>query len=62
MKMYIFEAHYINMPTGKELIKSIEFNEQFLDTERECYLYAMGRAFDLRDVGDMFASLEFIGC
>ena len=60
--MYIFEAHYINIPKDEEVVRKIEFHEQFLDTERECYLYAMGRAFDMAQVGDMFASLEFVAC
>ena len=40
--MYVFEAHYIDMDTEIELIRNIEFDGQFFDTEKDCYLYAMG--------------------
>ena len=60
--MYLFVAHYINMDNDTEVSKSIEFDGQFFDSEREIYLYAMGRAFDLRKVNECFCSLEFIAC
>ena len=60
--MYLFEAHYINMVTEKENIKSIEFNGQSFDSEKECYLYAMGEAYELIEENEMLSSLEFIAC
>ena len=60
--MYLFEAHYVKLDNNKEIIRKIEFNGQFLDNERECYLCAMGMAYDKIQHGEMFASLEFIGC
>jgi hypothetical protein len=61
--MYLFEASYINLETGKETIKPIGFNGDVLfNSERECYLYAMGRAYDLMDEKEMFTTLEFVSC
>lgn len=60
--MYYFIAHYINMDNDTDITKKIEFDGQFFNSEREIYLYAMGRAFDLRQENEMFASLEFIAC
>ena len=39
--MYIFLAHYTNMITYDEVARGIEFDGQFFDSEKECYLYAM---------------------
>lgn len=58
--MYLFEAHYIKLDSGIEIIRKIEFNGQSLDGERDCYLYAMGQAYDEIQHDEMFASLEFI--
>lgn len=60
--MYLFEAHYINMDTGKEETRKIEFDGQFLEGEKECYLYAMGKAYDLKKDMECLSSLEFIAC
>ena len=60
--MYYFEAHYINMDNDAEIIKKINFDGQFLGTDKECYLYAMSRAYDMTEENEMFASLEFIAC
>lgn len=60
--MYIFRAHYINMDNNTEVTKKIEFDEQFFDSEREIYLYTMGKAYDMTEKTEMFSSLEFICC
>lgn len=60
--MYLFEAHYINMETEKEITRPIEFDGQFLDSEKECYIYAMRKAYDLMEESELLYSLEFIAC
>lgn len=60
--MYIFEAHYTNMDDYKEITKKIEFDGQFLESEKECYLYAMGKAYDMKRENECFSFLEFIAC
>lgn len=60
--MYLFEAHYINMDNDKEITRKIEFNGQFFDTEKERFLYAMDKAYDMMEINEMFDNLEFIAC
>lgn len=60
--MYIFVAHYINEDTEEEITRPIEFDGQFSGSERDCYLYAMGKAYDMMGKNEMFESLEFIAC
>ena len=50
------------MDTDTETTKKIEFDGQFFDTEKEIYLYAMSRAYDMTNENELFSSLEFIAC
>ena len=60
--MYIFEVHYINMDNEEELPRKIEFSEQFFESEEECYMYAMGRAYSMKQANELLVSVEFIAC
>ena len=60
--MYIFEAHFINMDNDEEIVRKIEFDGQFLANEKECYLYAMGKAYDMTKENELLSSVEFIAC
>lgn len=60
--MYTFLAHYINMDNGKEITRKIGFEEQSLENEKECYLYAMSIAYEMKHKNECFSSLEFISC
>ena len=60
--MYIFKAHYINMETEECTIRTIRVDGQFFDSEKDCYLYAMGIAYDIMENYECFESLEFICC
>lgn len=60
--MYIFEAHYINMDNDVEITRTIEFSEQFFKNENECYVYAMKRAYNMKEENELLASVEFIAC
>lgn len=61
--MYIFEAHYTNMKTNEVITRTIEFEgDNFLDSEKECFLYAMEKAYDMIGENESFSSLEFIAC
>ena len=60
--MYIFLAHYTNMITYDEVARGIEFDGQFFDSEKECYLYAMDKAYDMIEKDECLGLLEFIGC
>lgn len=61
--MYIFEAHYINSSNGEEFVREIEFNgDNFFSTEKECYLYAMGKAYDMKKDNEWLLTVVFIAC
>lgn len=60
--MYLFVAHYINMDAEEEIARTMEFDGQFFADEKECYLYAMGKAYDLKQKNEALSSLEFIAC
>jgi hypothetical protein len=60
--MYLFIAHYINMDTDKKVSKKIEIDSQFFNSEKEIYMYAMARAYDLKFEEECFDKLEFIAC
>lgn len=60
--MYIFEAHYTNMDNGEEITRKIEFSEQLFENEQECYMYAMGRAYRMKQENECLGSVEFIAC
>lgn len=59
--MWIFRAYYTNMVTGEERAISIEFEDLF-DSEKEAYLYAMGRAIDKKNKQECLGLVEFIAC
>ena len=58
--MYIFEAHYANMNTSEKRIQSIKLNEY--QTEKECYIHAITKAYDNKKANECLESLEFIAC
>lgn len=60
--MYYFMAHYINMDTSEEIERKIVFDGQFLDNEKQCYLHAMGIAYDMMGKNEIFDNLEFVAC
>ena len=60
--MYYFSAVYTNLNTNEEIRRGIEFEGQFFANERECYIYAMGRAFDLKEDDEHLDFVEFIAC
>ena len=60
--MYYFEAHYINMDTDEEITKKIVFDGQFFCNDKECYMYAMSKAYDMAEKYETLESLELIAC
>ena len=47
--MYIFEAHCTNMDNNEEITRKIEFDGQFMENDKECYMYAMNKAYELKE-------------
>ena len=60
--MYFFEARFIDMDNEEEIVRHIVFDEQFLSCEKEYYLYAMGKAYDITKKNEMLVSVKFVGC
>lgn len=61
--MWLFEANYINMDDASVRTQKIEFDgDNFFETEKECYLYAMEKAFEMKRHNECFASLDFVAC
>lgn len=61
--MWYFEAKYYDIIAGKECVRKIEFDgENFFNSEKECYLYAMEKAYEMRGKTEILDSVEFVGC
>ena len=60
--MYRFIATYVNMDDYQERTSVIDVEEILGDSEREIYLYAMGKAYDLKLSNECFSNIEFICC
>lgn len=60
--MYIFEAHYTNMDNDEEITRKIEFDGQFMENDKECYMYAMNKSYELKEKNECLGAVEFIAC
>ena len=60
--MYIFEAHYTKMDNEKEIIRKIEVDSQVVGSDKECYIYAMTKAYNDKKANECLVSVEFIAC
>lgn len=58
--MYLFKAYYENMDNGDEIIRKIEFDDHYSENEKECYVYAMIRACELKKRNECLGMVEFI--
>ena len=59
--MYIFELHYIDIDTGREIIKKLEVDRQLFDSEKEIYIHAMNRAYNIMEENELFFRLDYKG-
>lgn len=47
----------------REIARKIEFDgDNFFQTEKECCIYAMNKAYDMKQKNEYFDSLKFIAC
>lgn len=61
--MWYFEAKYYDIIVDKKITRKIEFDgENFFNSEKECYLYAMEKAYEMKKESEMLDSVEFIAC
>ena len=61
--MWYFEAKYYDITTNKEITRNIKFDDDnFLNSEKECYLYAMEKAYEMMKENEMLDSVKFLAC
>lgn len=59
--MYTFELHYIDVDTGRDIIKTLKVDSQLYDTEKEIFMHAMKRAYDMMNEHELFFRLDYKG-
>lgn len=60
--MYYFNAHYYDMEQDCDVTKTIKFDGQFIGTEKDCFIYATGKAYDMAEEHEIFFGIELISC
>ena len=58
--MYTFELHYIDVDTGRDIIKTLKVDSQLYDTEKEIFMHAMKSAYDIMEENELLHSIELI--
>ena len=58
--MYTFELHYIDIDTGRDIIKTLKVDSQLYETEKEIFIHAMKRAYDIMEENELLHSIELI--
>ena len=59
--MYTFELHYIDIDAGRDIIKTLKVDSQLYDTEKEIFIHAMKRAYDMMKEYELFTRLDYKG-
>ena len=59
--MYTFELHYIDIDTGRDILKTLKVDSQLYDTEKEIFIHAMKRAYDMMNEHELFFRLDYKG-
>lgn len=60
--MYTFEANYENMGNKEKIKRPIYITVCTVENEKQAYMYAMERAYNMKRDNECLASVEFIGC
>ena len=58
--MYTFELHYFDTDTGRDIIKTLKVDTQLYKTEKEIFIHAMKRAYDIMEENELLHSIELI--
>ena len=59
--MYTFELHYIDVDTGKDIIKILKVSIKLYKSEKEIFIHAMKRAYELMNEHELFFRLDYKG-
>lgn len=57
--MWCFKAKYYDIGECKAVTRKIEFDG---NSPKECYLYAMEKAYEMKEESEMLDSVEFVAC
>ena len=58
--MFIFKAYYTDMVNNEEIVREISFQEAISD--RDSYLLAIAKAYDMKKENETLETLELIAC
>ena len=58
--MYTFELHYIDIDTDREIIKTLNVDSQLYKSEKEIFMHAMKRAYDMMNANELFFRLDYV--
>lgn len=59
--MYTFELHYIDIETDREIIKTLKVDSQLYESEKEIFIHAMNRAYNIMEENELFFRLDYKG-
>ena len=59
--MYTFELHYIDVDTGREIIKRLKIDSQLYDYEEEIFMHAIVKAYNMMNEHLLFFRLDYKG-
>ena len=59
--MYTFELHYYNTDTARDIIKTLKVDSQLYETEKDIFIHAMKRAYDMMEEYELFTRLDYKG-
>jgi F420-dependent methylenetetrahydromethanopterin dehydrogenase len=60
--MWLFQAVYTNIYSDTDRKETIEFDGQFISTDKERYCYAMARAYEMVKEDELLSVLKFVSC
>lgn len=58
--MFIFKAYYTDMVNNEDIVREISFQEAISD--RDAYLLATAKAYDMKKENETLDMLELIAC
>ena len=59
--MYTFELYYTDVNTGRDVIKILKVRSQLYKTEKEIFIHAIKRAYDMMNEHELFYRLDYKG-
>lgn len=57
-----FKAVYINLDDNNRIVRIFSFDDQFLNSIKDCYIHAMKVAMNMCNGNEFLSCLEYISC